>query len=111
MRLVAMVVSVSAVLYASSCSNTSTCYSYCSDSAAIAVACADAGAVAQCSSATVQPFSGSTTVNGLSLDYCTSYTNDAGVFVDGGCTPPTFECVSTGCKQNFDCEQVPNCTF
>lgn len=111
MRSAFVFVLASALLGAAACSNTTTCYSYCSDSTAVTAACTDAGQAAQCSSATVQPFTGSTTVNGFSLLDCITYTNDAGMLVDGGCTAPTYECVSSGCKQNFDCTQVPNCTL
>ena len=88
-----------------------TVYSYCSDMAVVSSSCADAGQAAQCSSAVAQPFSGPTTVNGLSLDYCTGSTNDAGVVIDGGCMPPTFECIASGCKQPFDGTQVASCTL
>ena len=90
---------------------TTTCYSYCGDMSLVSSTCADAGQAAQCSSAAVQPFSGSTTVNGFSLDYCSSFTTDAGVTVDAGCVPPTLECVATGCQQSFDCTKVASCTL
>jgi hypothetical protein len=97
------------VLGACSSPTSTTCYSYCSDMTTVASSCTAAGQAAQCNSAVVQPFSGSTTVNGLSLDDCTSYTNDAGVLVDGGCTPPTLTCVASGCQQSFNCMLVTNC--